>query len=106
LVDDPAEGRLVSAAETVKTSAEYSVDHFCPLISGFDTGRRDRKPVAAQVTFFSLSPQVTALFQLLDQKSDARFGQRKRAGDIGRERVGFNRTQNEQARARAPMVQA
>ena len=97
MVDDPAEGCLVSGAEAVKTSAEYSVNRFCPFISGFYTSRRDCKPVAAQVTFFSLSPQVTALFQLLDQESYARFGQRKRAGEIGRKRVGFNRTQNEQA---------
>jgi hypothetical protein len=56
LVDDPAEGCLVSGAETIKASAEYSVNRFCPFVSGFYTGRRDRKPVATQVTFFPLSP--------------------------------------------------
>ena len=56
LIDDPAEGCLVSGVETAKTSPEYSINHFCAFISGFYTGRRDRKPVAAQVTFFSLSP--------------------------------------------------
>ena len=55
LIDDPAEGCLVSGVEAVMTSAEYSVNHFCPFISGFYTGGRDRKPVAAQVTFFTLS---------------------------------------------------
>ena|ERR1700722_8105304 len=97
LVDDPAEGCLISGAETVKTSAEYCVGCVCSFVSRFYTRRRDRKPVAAQVTFFPLSPQITALFQLLDQESHARFGQRKRAGEIGREGVGFNRTQNEKA---------
>ena len=56
LVEDPAEGCLVSGTETLKTSAEYSVNRFGPFVSGFDTGRRDRKPVAAQVTFFPLPP--------------------------------------------------
>jgi len=56
LVDDPAEGCLVSGTETVKTSAEYLVNRFGPFVSGFDTGRRDRQPVAAQVTFFPLPP--------------------------------------------------
>jgi hypothetical protein len=55
LVDNPTKGCLVGGAETVKTIAEYSVNHFCPFISGFYTGGRDRKPVAAQVTFFTLS---------------------------------------------------
>ena len=56
LVDDPAEGCLVSGAETIKISAEYSVNRVCPFVSGFYTGRRDRKPVATQVAFFPLSP--------------------------------------------------
>src|SRR5258706_15538535 len=89
------EGCLVSGAETVKTSAKYSVSCVCPFVSRFYTRRRDRKPVTAQVTFFPLPPQITALFQLLDQESHAWFGQRKCAGEIGRERGGFNRTQNE-----------
>ncbi len=61
LVDDPAEGRLISGAERVKTSAEYSVSSVCPFVSRFYTCRRDRKPVTAQVTFFPLSPQITII---------------------------------------------
>jgi hypothetical protein len=55
LVDNPTKGCLVGGAETVKTSAEYSVNHFCPLSLAFMPAGRDRKPVAARVTFFSLS---------------------------------------------------
>jgi hypothetical protein len=65
-MDDPAEGSLVSGAETIETSAEYSVRHVCPFVSRFFAGRRDCRPVAAQVTFFPLSSQITGLFQLLE----------------------------------------
>ena len=97
LFDNPAESCLVSGAETVKASAEYSVNHVCPFVSRLYTRRRNRQPIPAQVTFFPLSAQITALFQLLDQESHARFRQRKRACQIGREGVGINRTQNEKA---------
>jgi len=54
LIDDPAQGCLVSGVETAKTSAEYSINHFCA------TPANSNEPTLKQLVKETKAREVTA----------------------------------------------